>query len=71
MMASFGFIDDTHLISVSRGRHNLKIWDTTTGKVVDQVRKINYAVIVLASDAIAHSCEVTHDVLRAYNLVLS
>ena len=37
-MNAFGFIDDKHMMSFSRGRRFVKVWDVDSGKVVKVVR---------------------------------
>ena len=37
-MNAFGFIDHKHMISFSRGRRNVKVWDVDSGKVVKIVK---------------------------------
>ena len=35
---AFGFTDDSHIISFSRGRRNLKVWNINDGKLVKQYK---------------------------------
>ena len=35
---AFGFIDDNHVIALSRGRRNLKVWNINDGKLVKQYK---------------------------------
>ena len=37
-MNAFGFIDEKHMISFSRGRRNVKVWDVDSGKVVKVIK---------------------------------
>ena len=37
-MNAFGFIDQKHMISFSRGRRNVKVWDIDSGQVVKVVK---------------------------------
>ena len=37
-MNAFGFIDQKHMISFSRGRRNVKVWDIDSGRVVKVVK---------------------------------
>ena len=58
-MNAFGFIDQSHIISFSKGRRYLKVWDVDTGKVVNVIKfkeKQRFEEMLISSDGKVAVC---------------